>query len=171
MTDPSEQHTVVRQPWLEPWVRLSDDQFRIPGTRIRFGLDPVLGAVFPVVGESVTTALACVLVLVAWREGAPPALLLRMVGHVALDALVGSIPLLGDWFDVTYRANRKNLTLLRSYQARRAAVSAPGPEGETRSTVAARMPAWVLPALIGVMVLLLMVPLSVAVLIGYLIWR
>lgn len=172
MTEPSKQHAVVRQPWLEPWVRLSDDQFRIPGTNIRFGLDPVLGAVFPVVGESVTTALSCVLVLVAWRDGAPPALLLRMVGHVAVDALVGSVPVLGDWFDVTYRANRKNLTLLRNFQLRRASVSVTSASGEILTPVSSRkMPAWVLPALIAVMALLLLIPLSVAALIVYLIWQ
>jgi hypothetical protein len=172
MTDPVEPRGLPRQAWLDPLVRLSDDQFRIPGTQIRFGLDPILGAVFPVVGDSVSTALACLVVLVAWKEGAPPSLLLRMVGNVAVDALVGSVPLVGDWFDATYRANRKNHTLLRNFQARRDVLPDMGANGTSRHPVTTlKMPAWVLPALIAVMVLLLLIPLSVAVLIGYWIWQ
>ncbi len=172
MTDSVTPRAVARQPWLDPLVRLSDDQFRIPGTQIRFGLDPILGALFPVAGDSVSTALACLVVLVAWKDGAPPSLLLRMVGNVAVDALVGSVPLVGDWFDATYRANRKNHTLLRDFQARRDVPPGIGGYGATHQPVTTlKMPAWVLPALITVMVLLLLIPLSVAVLIGYWIWR
>lgn len=157
---------VVRQPWLDPLVRLADDQFRIPGTNVRFGLDALLGAVFPVAGDSVTTALAAWIVVVAWREGAPPALLARMVGNVAVDALVGAIPVLGDWFDVVYRANRKNHTLLRDFQARRYPETRTAPISD-RDASPAPVVKWILPILIGVLGMLLLIPLAVAVLIGY----
>jgi hypothetical protein len=167
MTEPSppEVRPAVRQPWLDPLVRLADDQFRIPGTNVRFGLDALLGALFPVAGDSVTTALAAWIVVVAWRDGAPPALLARMVTNVAVDVLVGSVPVLGDWFDVVYRANRKNHTLLRDFQARRYSESHTSVSARDASRVA--VVKWVLPILLVVLGLLLLIPLAVAVLIGY----
>lgn len=157
--------------WLEPLVRLTDDQFRIPGTQIRFGLDAVLGTLFPVAGDSVTTALACVIVFVAWRDGAPPSLLARMLGNVAIDSLAGAVPLLGDWFDLTFRANRKNYSLLRAYQAERNSGAVPSSVGSTARPQLVKLPAWLPPALVVGFLLLTLVPLCVALLIGYWLWR
>ena len=106
--------------WLERIVRLSDDEFRIPGTQIRFGLDPIIGAIAPGLGDALTASLAVSLIYVAWRRGVPSGVLLRMLGNIALDALVGSIPALGDVFDVAYRSNRKNLDLLQQEVGERA---------------------------------------------------
>lgn len=166
MTETSRPETrpALRQPWLDPLVRLADDQFRIPGTNVRFGLDALLGAIFPVAGDSVTTALAAWIVVVAWREGAPPALLARMVSNVAVDALIGAIPILGDWFDVVYRANRKNHTLLRDFQARRYSDTRTPAVSPDASRAAVK---WVLPLLVVVLGVLLLIPLAVAILIGY----
>ncbi len=108
--------TKKRQPWLDPMVSLMDDRFRVPGTRFRFGLDAIVGALVPVVGDSFTTALGAVLLFVAWRDGAPPRLLVRMAANLAIDTAVGAIPLLGDWFDAGFHAHRKNHTLLRAFQ-------------------------------------------------------
>lgn len=167
----AEVRRALPQPWLEPLVRLTDDQFRIPGTQIRFGLDAVLGTLFPVAGDSVTTALACVIVFVAWREGAPPAVLARMLGNVAIDSLAGAVPLLGDWFDLTFRANRKNYSLLRDFQAQRYPGAVPSREESTARRTRVKLPAWLLPALIVGFLLLILIPLGVALLIGYWLWR
>lgn len=99
--------------WLQRLVSLSDDEFRIPGTQVRFGLDPIIGALAPGLGDALTATLAVSLVYVAWQRGVPTGALLRMLGNIALDAAVGSIPALGDVFDVAYRSNRKNLDLLQ----------------------------------------------------------
>lgn len=161
----------LTQPWLEPLVRLTDDQFRIPGTGIRFGLDAVLGTLFPVAGDSVTTALACIIVFVAWRDGAPAPLLIRMLGNVAVDSLLGAVPLVGDWFDLTFRANRKNYTLLRDYQALRYSGATTTSASGVGSEPSVKVPSWLLPALVLGFLLLTLIPLSVAMLIGYWLWR
>jgi hypothetical protein len=86
----------------------------IPGTQIRFGADAVLGLA-PGLGDAVTTGIACWIVYEAHRLGAPPRLVARMIGNVALDGVFGSIPLIGDAFDVLWRANRRNVALLRDH--------------------------------------------------------
>ena len=83
----------------------------MPGTGIRFGLDPVLGLV-PGLGDVAGAALSGYLVLLAARLGAPRVVVLRMVANVAVDSVVGSVPLLGDLFDVAWKSNTRNLALL-----------------------------------------------------------
>ena len=94
-------------------AHLLDDLFRIPGTRIRVGLDPILGFVLGA-GDLVSWVVGLHLVWTGWRMRAGPATLLRMAGHLALDFAIGAVPLLGDLFDVAYRANDRNLTILES---------------------------------------------------------
>jgi hypothetical protein len=96
---------------LDSASRLMDSVFRIPGTRIRFGLDPLLGLI-PGLGEGLSAAISGGLAIAMLRHGANGPLVLRMVGNIALDSLVGSVPLLGDLFDVAFKANRRNLRLL-----------------------------------------------------------
>jgi hypothetical protein len=97
------------------WVtRLLDDRFRIPGTSIRFGLDALLGLA-PFAGDMVGLGLSGLMFHAMWRHGAGPLLLLRMLGNVLLDALVGIVPVVGDVFDVAFKANRRNLTMLTKY--------------------------------------------------------
>ena len=107
---------------LERLERVADrmDSFlRIPGTRIRLGLDSILGLI-PGVGDALALVPAGYIVAEAWRMGAPNQLIGRMLGNVAIDAAVGTVPLLGDVFDVFWKANRRNVALLRKYvEARR----------------------------------------------------
>jgi hypothetical protein len=95
---------------------LLDDAFRIPGTNIRFGWDTVIGLV-PGFGDAATTIVALAPLLTAWRLGASRGLLFRMLANVGVDATVGAIPLLGDIFDLFFRANRRNARLLEKHLA------------------------------------------------------
>ncbi len=100
--------------WLERAVELLDDSFRIPGTHIRFGIDPLIG-LFPLLGDMVGFAVSGFLVIVMVRNGASGMVLVKMIWNVLLDTLLGGIPILGIFFDVGYRANRRNLNLLQEY--------------------------------------------------------
>lgn len=99
---------------LERFASLMDSRFRIPGTDIRFGLGPVIGFV-PVVGDFAGLALSGYVILESRRINAPGSLQLRMLGNGILDAVGGTLPVLGDVFDVWYRANDRNVALLRSH--------------------------------------------------------
>jgi hypothetical protein len=92
---------------------LLDSAVTIPRTRIRIGLDPILG-VIPGVGDIVPTAASAYIVAQAAALGVPRVTLLRMCLNLAVDAVVGSIPLVGDAFDVVWRANDRNVRLLES---------------------------------------------------------
>ena len=96
------------------FARALDSAVRIPGTNIRFGLDPVLGLV-PGLGDAAGAGLAGYLILLAARAGAPRTVILRMVANIAIDAGVGVIPFLGDIFDVAWKANTRNIALLERY--------------------------------------------------------
>jgi hypothetical protein len=97
-------------------ARALDSAVRIPGTNVRFGLDAVIGLV-PGVGDLAGAAIAAYIVLAAARRGAPPALLARMLLNVAVDTAVGAVPVLGDVFDVAWRANTRNVALLERHVA------------------------------------------------------
>lgn len=97
-------------------ARLLDGAVRIPGTGIRIGLDPVLG-LLPGVGDALSTLLSGWLVVRAAGLGASPATLARMVGNLLVDAAIGTLPVLGDLFDVGWRANERNLALLEGQLA------------------------------------------------------
>lgn len=101
---------------LEAIARLLDDRFRIPGTSIRFGLDGLLGLV-PGIGDGATALVSLYVVLRAWSLGAPSGVLGRMLVNILVDSAIGSIPLLGDVFDVAFKSNRRNLELLRRHLA------------------------------------------------------
>jgi hypothetical protein len=91
-----------------------DDAFRIPGTRIRFGLDPLIGLV-PGLGDIVGGLLSTYVVVEAVRAKAPPALLLRMLTNLGVDMILAAVPIAGDLFDAGWKANSKNLSLLRQH--------------------------------------------------------
>ena len=93
---------------------LLDTRFAIPFTKIRFGADSLIGLA-PGVGDAVTTALALYIVYEAHRLGAPKTVLARMLGNVAIDGMVGIVPVAGDVFDVMFRANRRNVRILREH--------------------------------------------------------
>jgi hypothetical protein len=90
---------------------LLDDRFRVPGTKYRIGLDGLIGLV-PGLGDAATTLLSLYIVLEARRLGVPVTKLGRMGLNVGLDAVLGAVPLVGDLFDVAWKANRRNLALL-----------------------------------------------------------
>lgn len=91
-------------------AHLLDESVRIPGTRFRVGLDPILG-VAPVAGDAVSAALSAYVVLESARLGVSYLTLLRMVANVSLDFAVGSIPVIGSIFDAVWKANTRNVEL------------------------------------------------------------
>lgn len=101
---------------LQRLARLWDSAIRIPGTRVRVGLDPLVGLV-PGFGDAAGALVAAYIVLEAARFDLPGATLLRMLANVAIDALVGTVPVLGDIFDVAWRANLKNVALIEHHLA------------------------------------------------------
>ena len=88
----------------------------IPGTNIRMGLDAVIGLV-PGVGDVVSGVISSYLIWEARQLGAPRWLIARMMGNTLLDTTIGAIPIIGDAFDVMFRANMKNMALLRGHLA------------------------------------------------------
>lgn len=96
---------------LEHLAAVLDDIFQIPGTRIRFGLDPIVGLV-PGLGDVITGLLSFLIVFTAWRRGLAKVTVMRMVANIAIDTLLGSIPVVGDVFDTVWKSNRMNYRLL-----------------------------------------------------------
>lgn len=99
---------------LDGLADLMDSRFRVPGTGIRFGLDALIGLI-PGIGDGLVTLPAFYILARAHRLGAPKTLLVRMAANVGIDFLIGAIPLIGDLLDVGYRANRRNVALLREH--------------------------------------------------------
>ena len=102
---------------IDALATLLDTALVIPGTTVRFGLDALIG-LFPAVGDIITTALSLFIVHEAYQLGAPRHVIVRMLGNVALDGVFGAVPLVGDAFDVLWRANRRNMRLLREWLER-----------------------------------------------------
>jgi hypothetical protein len=101
---------------LDALAKLLDNQFRIPGTNLRFGLDGLIGLV-PYVGDLAGLLVSGFLMRTMLQNGASPLLMLRVMGNYALDTLVGIIPIAGDLFDFGFKANRRNVELLKKYYA------------------------------------------------------
>lgn len=100
---------------LERIALLMDRSIRIPGTRIRFGIDPVIGFLFPVAGDAIGAIVSAYIVLVSVKYGLPKIVIARMVFNIAADFVVGSIPFLGDAADFVWKVNTRNLRLLNQY--------------------------------------------------------
>lgn len=94
--------------------RMLDSAFTVPGTRYRFGLDALIGLV-PGLGDAVSALFSGYLVIQASRLGAPKSVVTRMVANVAIDTVVGWVPLLGDLFDVVWKSNVRNMALLEEH--------------------------------------------------------
>jgi Domain of unknown function (DUF4112) len=90
---------------------LLDDMFQIPGTKIRFGLDALIGWI-PGIGDAMAGTASFLIVLASWRRGARTVTLTRMLANVLLETVVGAIPVAGDIFHVAWKANRRNYRLL-----------------------------------------------------------
>lgn len=96
--------------------RVLDDAIKVPGTNFRFGLDPVLG-ILPVGGDAVAAVISLYPVVEAYRFGASTSTITKMLALIAVDAVVGSIPVIGPVFDAVWKANKWNLrTLERQIQ-------------------------------------------------------
>lgn len=106
---PISQERLLRR--LEGISRLFDDAFRLPGTSVRLGWDAVIGLI-PVVGDATTTMVSAYFLWEAKRLGARKRTLAWMLGNVAVDFVVGAIPLVGDLADIGWRANRRNMKVL-----------------------------------------------------------
>ncbi len=97
---------------VDAMAKLLDSQFKIPGTNIRFGLDAIAGLI-PFGGDAASFVASSALVLTMVRHGASGMVVLRMLINIAVDAVLGSVPLIGDLFDVAFKANDRNVQLLR----------------------------------------------------------
>ena len=108
------QRSIPQLQMVDTYSRLLDTKFRIPGTSIRFGLDFLMGLV-PGAGSLLSMAFSGLLVTTMARHGASGMLAIRMLFNVALDTIVGFVPVLGNLFDLFYKANYRNLQLMREY--------------------------------------------------------
>jgi hypothetical protein len=113
---PNEPGSTQTPPWAHTLVRLLDDGLTIPGTRIGIGLDALLGFFFPTLGDAATGLGSLALLVLAFRMRVPKVVVLRVVFNIAIDVLVGCIPIAGDAFDLFWRSNRRNLQLLQRYE-------------------------------------------------------
>lgn len=97
-------------------ARVLDSAFAIPGTRFRFGLDALIGLI-PGVGDLIGAGLSAFILVQAARLGMPRSVMLRMGWNVAVETVLGAVPLAGDLFDAAYKANNRNIRLLDRYLA------------------------------------------------------
>lgn len=95
-------------------ANMMDDRFGVPGTKIRFGFDTLLGLV-PGLGDALTSTISLLIVHHAWAARAPKLVLARMLGNVGVDFIIGSVPLVGDLLDFGWKANRRNARLLEAH--------------------------------------------------------
>ena len=105
------QQRLAQVQWL---ARMMDDRFAVPGTRLRFGFDSIIGVV-PGLGDALTSVISLIIVHHAWQTGASRLTLARMLGNVAVDFVIGTVPFIGDLFDVAFKANRRNARLLEQH--------------------------------------------------------
>lgn len=114
---PSNKKPVIltgRLKWVERIAHLFDDQFRIPGTNFRFGLDPIIN-LFPVAGDAAGMMVSAALLITMARNGASRKVIILMMLNVMIDGLIGAIPLIGQVFDFYYKANLRNIALLKQH--------------------------------------------------------
>lgn len=92
-----------------------DSAIRVPGTRFRIGFDALVGLI-PGIGDFVGTLLSSYIIAVAASRGVPPSALARMAINVGIEAVVGLVPVIGDLFDAGWKANERNVQLLRQFE-------------------------------------------------------
>ena len=102
---------------LDMLATVFDTAFILPGINVRFGVESLLRLV-PGIGDAAASALSCYLLYEAHRLGVPRLLFARMIMNVLLEGTVGAVPIAGDAFDVMFRANRRNVALLREHFAK-----------------------------------------------------
>jgi len=99
---------------LDTLAKLMDSQFKIPGTNLKFGLDAIIGLV-PGAGDMAGFLVSGYMVIVMVQNGASGFVLARIMLNVLIDALIGSIPFIGDIFDFAFKANERNMKLVREH--------------------------------------------------------
>lgn len=99
---------------LDRLAYLMDQQFALPGTKMRMGLDGLIGLI-PGIGDTITMAVSAYIVHRAWKAGVSPLILSRMIWNIFIDWAVGIIPFFGDIFDVRWKANRMNVDMLKAH--------------------------------------------------------
>lgn len=142
--------------YLRELADLLDSRFRVPGTNVRFGLDPILSLI-PGAGDLVSPAFAVLLVVQGVRQRVPKVILLRMLFNALVDAFIGSVPVAGTVADIFWRANARNLALLELH-------ARPGVP-PSRSDYAV---AWLLVIAFGMLVF---VPAMIAIWLAMLAWQ
>ncbi|HEX5069632.1 MAG TPA: DUF4112 domain-containing protein [Vicinamibacterales bacterium] len=138
------------------WAELLDSRFRIPGTKIRFGIDPILSLI-PGFGDLASPLFTMALLAQAISLRVPRVILVRMVINALLDAVMGAVPIAGNIGDIFWRANTANLALLE----RHARPGVPPRPGDYAFV-------WTMAALLGV---LLLVPIVLGIWLSVVIWR
>lgn len=106
------EHIQTRLDRIEKKTRFLDSEFAVPGTKFRFGWDPLIGLI-PYVGDFAGSLASLYIVYLAANEGASGRAIIKMLGNVLLDTLIGFIPVLGLIWDFTYKANDRNLKILK----------------------------------------------------------
>ncbi len=130
---------------VELLARLMDSIFVIPGTRIRFGLDALIGLI-PGLGDTLTSFVSIYILKVASRCGVPRVTLVRMAMNIGIDYVVGIVPFVGDAFDIYWKANLKNVALLQRHL-----------QSTTAAERKARSGDWLFVALLGAALVALLV--------------
>lgn len=100
--------------WIKRLSYLMDEQFRLPGTQFRFGLDPLLN-LFPVLGDLTGFLISGGLLLALARKGASNKLVVLMCINIFLDSTIGAIPLVGQVFDFFFKSNTRNIRLMQEH--------------------------------------------------------
>lgn len=100
--------------WIKYITNLMDSKFKIPGTSFRFGLDPILNLI-PFAGNGITVVISFLLVILMYRYGVSGKVVVKMVGNIAIDGLVGAIPVIGNLFDFYFKSNTRNINLLQAH--------------------------------------------------------
>lgn len=106
------EHVKTRLDRIEQKTRFLDSEFTVPGTKFRFGWDPIIGLI-PYIGDFAGSLASLYIVYLAANEGASGRAVIKMLGNVLLDTLIGFIPVLGLVWDFTYKANDRNLKILK----------------------------------------------------------
>ena len=137
--------------WARRLSALLDNAIRIPGTDLRIGLDPILGALLPELGDALTAVLSLALLGVAFRQRVPKLVLARMLINIAIDALLGAVPVVGDIFDFAFKANEKNLALIERHRGDQATRASLGDWLVVSGVALAALVLALVPIVVGVM--------------------
>jgi hypothetical protein len=114
---PAGRELIHRLQWVQRISNLMDEKFRFPGTNFRFGLDPLLNLI-PVAGDLSGFLISAVLVITMAQHGASRKLIILMTLNILLDLTIGAIPIIGQVFDFFFKANKRNIRLLRDHYER-----------------------------------------------------